>query len=75
MSNPKKIATIIVSKKLKPEGASESMPSDMLSHGQEIDALGSEIMAAIESKDSMALVSALKALIEMTKIEEEGEED
>jgi hypothetical protein len=72
LSDPKKVATIIVSKK---NGESrEDIPSDKLEHGEEMGVIGREILQAIEDKDANGIVAGVKALIEMCKMSDyEGE--
>lgn len=74
MNSPKKIASIIVSKKLGDEGM-ESMPSDAISFGDEMDAVGRDLLDAIEKKDAAMVVSAIKALVSMVESSEEEVED
>jgi hypothetical protein len=74
MNSPKKIASIIVSKKLGDEGV-ENMPSDAISYGEEMDAVGRDMLDAIKREDASAMVSAMKALISMMESSEEEVED
>jgi hypothetical protein len=70
MNSPKKIASLIVSKKLGEEGV-ESMPSDAISYGDEMDAVGRDLLDAIKRDDASAMVSAIKALVSMMESSEE----
>jgi hypothetical protein len=70
MNSPKKIASIIVSKKLGDEGM-ESMPSDAISYGEEMDAVGRDLLDAIKRDDASSMVSAIKALVGMIESSED----
>lgn len=57
----KKAATIIISHMMDPQKR-EKEPKEEKSYDEECDALGKELLDAIDSKDAMGVYDALKAI-------------